>query len=260
MEKGQALITGASSGIGLELAQVMASKGHNLILVARSQKTMEDLAQKLEEQYSIKATVIAKDLSQVEAPKALYEEVMAANLQVDILVNNAGFGDSGLFANANDQKTIDMLQVNVQALTQLTRLFLPAMLSRKSGRVMNVGSTGSFAPTPTMAVYCATKAYVLSFTEALSEEVRGTGVTATVLCPGVTTTGFAKQADTEKSFLVNLYQMTAAAVAKQGYRAMMKGKRRIVTGLFNQLLVISTLLSPNRMILKLGRKMMSKSN
>ncbi|MCD4813940.1 SDR family oxidoreductase [bacterium] len=259
MHKEQALITGASGGIGLELAGIMAKAGHDLILIARNKNALDDLANTLREKHKVKVTVIAKDLSQAQAPKELYKEISAANLTVNILVNNAGFGDSGLFADADEHSTMDMLHVNMQALTRLTRLFLPAMLARKSGRLMNVASTAAFTPTPTMAVYCATKAYILSFTEALSEELRGTGVTATVLCPGVTSTGFAKRADTEAAFFIRLYSMRADTVARQGYKAMMKGKRRIITGVFNKFMVLFTVLTPNGLLVKLGRRMMSKN-
>lgn len=257
MNKELALITGASSGIGMELAKIMARKGHDLILVARRKEAMETLAVELRETHAISVTVFEKDLSRPAASQELYTDIKAADLEVSILVNNAGFGYKANFVDAPQQSSLDMLQLNITSLTDLTRLFLPDMIARKRGKLMHVGSTGSFSPIPTMSVYGATKAYVLSFNDALSEELRGTGVTTTVLCPGATITGFGKHADVETSFMFRFTAMTADTVARQAYNAMMKGKRRIITGLFNKLMVLSIPFVPSGMLLKMSKILMS---
>jgi short-subunit dehydrogenase len=243
-----ALITGASSGIGLELSKLFAADGYNLILVARNTNKLEQLAAELTQAHGakrgIKIVVLPKDLSALQAPREIFEAVQAQGLQVDVLVNNAGFGVLGAFADANLDEAMQMLQLNIAALTALTHLFLPGMLARKQGRILNVGSTGSFGPAPLMAVYGATKAYVLAFSEALSEELRGSNVTVTALCPGVTFTGFQDRSGVHEIGYVRLGGMQADVVARIGYRMMQRGRTVVVPGVINQFLIFSLRLIP----------------
>jgi short-subunit dehydrogenase len=208
-----ALITGASGGIGYELALLFARDGFDCIVVARSRDKLSELATRLESEFRVKTLVIAKDLSRPTAVDEIYEEVTAASKQVDVLVNNAGFPVFGLFVETDLQVELEMLQVNVIALTALTKLFLKGMIERRAGRILNLASTAAFVPGPLMAVYYASKAYVLSFSEALANELRGTGVTVTVLAPGPTRTGFQKRGVMEDSRLVQGEIADAASVA-----------------------------------------------
>jgi uncharacterized protein len=194
-----ALITGASSGIGYELAGLFASSGHDLVLVARNEQRLSRLAEELQQRIGVAVTVLVKDLAAPRAAEEIVVELQNRSLHVDILVNNAGFGEYGPFHETSLERKLQMIQVNVAELTQLTRLLLSGMLERNSGNILNIGSTASFAPGPFVAVYSATKAYVLSFSEALAEELKGTGVTVTVLCPGSTETEFAERAKMTES-------------------------------------------------------------
>jgi len=239
-----ALVTGASSGLGLEYAKLFAAAKHDLLLVARRRDRLEALAAELRSSHAVAAHVVAADLASPEAPQQVFEEARRLGLEVEFLVNNAGLGASGAFAELPLGRELEMIQVNVTALVSLTRLFLPAMLSRKRGRILNVGSTAGFPPGPFMAVYYASKAFVNSFTEALWYELRGTGVTATVSCPGATATEFSGVAGNDRSLLFRLGAASAATVAKQGYRAMMKGKPMVVHGLRNKLTIQSLRLTP----------------
>jgi short-subunit dehydrogenase len=241
---GTALITGASSGLGAEYAKLFAADKHDLVLVARRRDRLEALARELESARGVKARVIAADLSTPGAPAHIAEEVARLGLEIDFLVNNAGFGASGAFAELEPARELEMIQVNIAALVALTRAFLPAMIERRRGRILNVGSTAGFTPGPFMAVYYASKAFVNSFSEALSYELRGTGVTATLSCPGATATEFAEVAGTARSVLFRLGAAPAATVAREGYRAMMKGKPLVIHGLKNKLTVQSLRLSP----------------
>lgn len=230
-----ALVTGASSGIGLELARVLAREGCNLILVARSKGRLEVLSAELEREYGITARVIPADLSRPEAVRALYDQTR--DVQVDVLVNNAGFGAHGNFAESDWATESSMLQVNIHALTELTRLYLPAMKQRGRGEILNVASTAAYQACPGMAVYGATKAYVLSFTEALAVELRGTGVTVTALCPGATRTAFADRATVGDAPLFQRGVMDAAAVAAAGYAGLRAGKTAVIPGWLNKAMV-----------------------
>jgi short-subunit dehydrogenase len=240
-----ALITGASGGIGLELARLCAKGGHDLILVARNQSKLEEIAKYLCGMYGVRAEVIAADLSDPDVPEAIFEEIARRDLAVDVLINNAGFGSWGLFGRADLARQLAMIQLNIASLTVLTRLVLPRMVSQRKGRILNVASTAGFAPGPLMAVYYATKAYVISFSEAISNELQGTGITVTVLCPGPTRTGFAQEAGMVHS---NLFKsptvMDAAPVAAAGYRGMMRGRAIVIPGIANRLLIQSIRLSP----------------
>jgi short-subunit dehydrogenase len=255
-----ALITGASGGIGMELSHLFARDGYNLILVARSVEKLQTLARELEKAHGITATVLPADLSQPEAAHELYRQVHARSLCVDALVNNAGFGIMAELAKASLEDSLEMIQLNVTSLTILTQLFLPDMLKRQSGRILNVGSTGSFSPVPTMAVYAATKAYVLSFSEALTEELRGTGVTVTALCPGVTITGFQARSGVGGARMVAMGSMTAEQVARVGYRALLRGRQVIVPGFLNSLMIFSTRLAPRSWMARISKQLMESGN
>jgi short-subunit dehydrogenase len=225
-----ALVTGASSGLGLELARLFARDGHDLVVVARRRDHLEALATRLAAEHGVAARVIAEDLADPIAPRRIFEELQERRIEVEYLVNNAGFGTHGPFAMADLGRQLAMVQVNTTALTHLTHLFLPPMIARRSGRLLNLGSTAGFQPGPGMAVYYATKAFVNSFTEALGHELRGTGVTATVACPGATATEFPKVAGTQQSRLFHLGAMAAGDVAAHAYRAMMAGKAMSLPG------------------------------
>ncbi len=245
-----ALITGASAGLGLEYARLFAADKHDLVLVARRKDRLEALGADLSKAHGIKVHAIAADLMNAAAPDAIVAEVKRQGLQIAFLVNNAGFGTNGNFAELDPAKELGQVQVNIAALVGLTRAFLPAMLGRKQGRILNIGSTAGFQPGPYMAVYYASKAFVNSFTEALWYELKGTGVTATVSCPGPTATEFLVVAGSDKSKLARMGMMTAAEVARAGYDAMHAGKRMAVHGLKNKLGALSTGLAPQGLLLK----------
>ena len=249
-----ALITGASGGIGLELARLFGADGHDLVLVARRRDELERLAAELEGRHQIRARVLARDLSQPGVPQGIYDELGREGVSVDALVNNAGFGSYGLFAETDARTELDLLQVNVVALTHLTKLFLPGMIQRRRGYVMQVASTAAFQPGPLMAVYYASKAYVLSFSEALSNECRGTGVVVSALCPGPTETGFVAAARMEKSKLFEANVMDARTVAEAGYRGMLEGKRVVIPGLKNALLARTVGFFPRGLVTKVVRR------
>lgn len=220
-----ALITGASNGIGLELAKIHAQKGIDLILVARSKTKLEELAEELSSMYKVNIYVICKDLSLENAAQEVFDEVKSNGQQVDYLINNAGFGDYGFFIERSWEKQKQMIDLNILALTQFTQLFAKEMCARKQGKIMNVASIASFLPGPLMSVYYATKAYVLHFSEAINNEVKDFGVTVTALCPGPTTSGFEAAADLEGSALFKGKKLpTSQEVAQYGFTSMMKGK------------------------------------
>ena len=255
MSTGTALITGASSGIGLELAKLFAAGGFDLVLVARRGDKLEALGKELAQQYGITSQAIAADLADAAAPEELFTQLAAAGVTVDVLVNNAGFGELGPFATIDLATGRRMIQVNITALTDLTKLFLPGMLTRGRGRILNVASTAGFAPGPLMAVYYATKAYVISFSEAVAEELRGSGVSVTVLCPGPTLTEFQSVAHMESTRLFKMpgVVMDAGSVARAGYAGVMRGKRMVVPGFFNLLLPLVIRFSPRAMVVRVAR-------
>ena len=247
-----ALITGASGGIGKEFAEVFASKGNNLILVARNKEKLEEISTAFRQKYKVEVIVIAKDLSDPRSSAELYAEVKDKN--VEYLVNNAGFGEYGMFHKTDLTRELEMINLNIVALTALTKYFVKDMVLRGHGKILNVGSTGSFISGPTMAVYCATKNYVLAFSEALSVELEGTGVTVTCLCPGPTTSGFQKASGSDNSKLFNGKKLPSSMeVAKFGYDAMMKGKMTVIHGLINNLEIFSARLSSRKMAAKIAR-------
>lgn len=249
-----ALVTGGSSGIGFELAKVLARNGIDLVLVARKRDTLEAAAGQLEGQYDVKVYTFAADLRRPDAPESIFDFLRNENIPVDILVNNAGFGLGGEFVDTDLTRELDMIQVNVAALTHLTKLFLPAMLKRRSGHILNVASTAAFQPGPLMAVYYASKAYVLSFSEAIAEELRNRGVSVTALCPGPTRTGFASTAGVGGSRLFNLFGIADAAdVAEFGFQSMMQGKRVAIPGIRNKLVAQANRLSPRALTARVAR-------
>jgi uncharacterized protein len=259
--KNTALITGASGGIGMELAKVHAATGGDLVLVARNKAKLDELKKELEAQYGISVYVIAKDLSVNDATKELEEEKKKAGIDIDYLINNAGFGDFGMFTETNWHKELEMINLNITALTQCTKLYLQDMVVRGTGKIMNVASTAAFQPGPTMAVYCATKAYVLSFTEAISNEVANKGITVTALCPGATESGFQAAAAMQHNALFNNKKLpTAKQVAVYGYAAMLKGKTVAVHGFMNTIMASSVGFMPRALVLKVSRKLLGKES
>ena len=255
-----ALITGASGGIGYELAKLLAKDNYNLVLVARSEEKLQQLKMDLETGYKISAKVITKDLSKMGAVDEICNELEKEKIAIDILINNAGFGDFGKFTETNWQKEAEMIQLNILTLTHLTKLFLKGMIERKSGKILNLASIASFQPCPLMAVYGATKAYVLSFSEAIANELKGTGVTVTALCPGPTKTNFFKAAGNEDSKLVKGKKIpTSKEVAKCGYEAMKKGETVVIHGLKNRILASSIRFAPRNLVTKISRKVIGEN-
>lgn len=246
-----ALVTGASSGIGADLARELARDGHDLILVARREAPMQDLAEELVVHQS-NVTVIAANLGVIDAASRLTAELERRGLaHLDVLVNNAGFGDYANFARAEPTRLSEMIHLNVAALTELTRTFLPGMITRGRGRVLLVGAVDGFAPGPGAAVYHATKAYVLSFGEALCYELQGSGITVTTLCPGPTQTGFCATANRVATavHLQRAGMMTSAAVARRGYLALKEGRSVVVPGMANKLRAAWRRLAPHALVL-----------
>lgn len=230
-----ALITGASGGIGHELARCCAADGRDVVLVARNDARLHEVAREIHREFGVEAIPISTDLTDPGAPDELHILISDRGLHVDILVNNAGFGGWGPLANADLDVIRGMITLNVEALTSLIRLVLPGMVSRKRGRILNVASTAAFQGVPAMAVYAATKAYVLSLTDALAEELRSTSVTASALCPGGTSTDFMARAKMESSAFLDLKFMTPQRVAEVGYAGMLAGRRVIIPGWDNRL-------------------------
>ncbi|MFN7995696.1 MAG: SDR family oxidoreductase [Bryobacteraceae bacterium] len=251
-----ALITGASGGIGEELARIFTARRQDVVLVARGREKLEALSRELSTAHGVQAHVLAADLTDPACPGEVFRTVEEQGLTIDVLVNNAGFGARGAFADLDYEVQGRMIQLNITTLTHLTRLFLPGMLERRTGKILNVASTAAFFPGPLMAVYYASKAYVVSFSEALAEEVRGTGVTVTALCPGATKTNFANVAGNAHSPLFK-NAMDAQAVALAGYDGLMAGERMVVPGSSNKMTVFSSRLAPRAMLAKITRKLNS---
>jgi short-subunit dehydrogenase len=246
------LITGASSGIGRELARLYASDGARLVLIARSEDKLRRLADELAAKYGAEAQVMPADLSRPASPREIVEALARRHIEVDVLVNDAGFGARGSVAEIGVERQQEMIEVNVAALTQLTALLLPGMLERRRGAILNVASTAAFQPAPHQAVYGATKAYVLSFTEALAEEVRGSGVRVSCLAPGPTDTGWAAQAGMLGTRLFRRGVMDAGRVARAGRDGLQQGKTLVIPGLRNRILAFSVRLSPRVVVTKVS--------
>ncbi|MBI4417551.1 MAG: SDR family oxidoreductase [Ignavibacteriales bacterium] len=230
-----ALVTGASGGIGYDLATVFAENGYNVVLVARSEDKLLALANQAQQIFGVSAMVIAKDLTRPESPGEITRELDAAGVFVDILVNNAGFGLLGRFGYSDNGEELGMLQLNVVTPVHLTKLLLPAMLARGSGRILNVASIAGFQPGPFMTNYHATKAYLISFSLGLAEEVRDRGITVSVLCPGPMATGFRARAGIRRRALGGIAEMDSRVVARAAYEGLMAGRPLIVPGFFNKL-------------------------
>lgn len=248
-----ALVTGASFGIGLELARIFAREGYNLVLAARSGDKLRLLSSELEKAHGTRSLILAVDLAEPGAAAYVLDQTTRADVAIDVLANNAGFGQYGLFVENDLEECLRQIQLNVTTLTHLTRLYLPEMVERKSGRILNVASTAAFQPGPLMAVYFATKAYVLHFSEALANELAGTGVTVTCLCPGATATEFHRRASATQMKLLSFGAMDARTVAEEGYRASMTGKPVVIPGFKNWLLAQSVRFSPRPLVTKIAR-------
>ncbi|MEY3245837.1 MAG: hypothetical protein RL253_994, partial [Bacteroidota bacterium] len=234
--------------------------GGDLVLVARNKTKLDELKAELESQFKVSVYTIGKDLSANNSAQEVYDETTKQNIQIDYLINNAGFGDFGMFAETEWNKELQMINLNITTLTQFTKLYLQDMVKRRSGKIMNVASTAAFQSGPTMAVYYATKSYVLHFSEAVDNEVRDKGVTVTTLCPGPTESGFQAAAAMEESNLVKGKKLpTAKEVAEYGYSSMMKGKTVAIHGMMNWIMANSVRFTPRALVVKLTRKIQDKA-
>lgn len=253
------LITGASSGIGLEFSKIFAMNGYNLVLVSQNKEKLEKAKSIISmENNKVEIVTIAKNLATPSAPKEIFDYTQQNSINIDILVNNAGIQVYGNFHDVNIEDTINLMYVNMFAMTKLTRLYIDGMIKRREGKILNLASTGAFQPCPLNSAYCASKAFVLHLSEGIGEELKGTGVTVTTLCPGATKTNFAKRANIEniKIFKGNL--LDPSRVAEIGYRALMKGKSVVITGLSNKLVAESVRFIPRSMVTKIGMNMMKE--
>jgi short-subunit dehydrogenase len=258
---GRVLITGASGGIGYELAKLFAQDKHDLVLVSRNGDKLEEVARELKAAHGARCAVFAGDLAVPGSPDALYAEIKKSSIDIDVLVNNAGFGALGAFYTRPLREQLDMIQLNVTSLAHLTRLFLPEMVARKRGRIVNIASIAAYQPGPFMAVYYASKAFVVSFSEGIANELHGTGVTVTAICPGPTTTGFGKRAGAEKTTLFRKgMTMDAATVARIGYDGMKKNKTIVITGGKNKLLALGGRLAPRSLTANIARSLNEPRN
>lgn len=253
-----ALITGTTSGIGKAFAEKLANKGYNLILVSRDKERLSKQSKQLSQKYGIKVFIIPIDLLEDGAAQKVFNAVNELKVTVQLLINNAGFNEYGVFNKTCLQNEIAMIQLHAICTTEMMKLFIPRMIYNKFGRILNLGSTGSYMPCPYDAVYAATKAYILSVSRGINAELKGTGVSVTTLCPGSTNTAFAHKAGMEKTLLFNLFVMSPETVAEIGYKALMKEKPAVVAGGFNKLLVLLSKLFPSSMI-DICTKMMLKN-
>jgi hypothetical protein len=251
------LVTGASSGIGAEIAKVLAREGHDLVLVARREPELAALADEAKSRYGAETTIVPADLATADGAQRVFDTVTDKGVEVEVLVNNAGLGGHGRFWETDDDVEHRTLAVNVVALTEMTKLFLPGMVKRGAGRVLNVSSTAGFQPGPFMASYYASKAYVLSFTEAIAEELSGTGVTATALCPGVVPTGFQSAADMDPDtpLLKSPGSKSPEYVAQAAYKGMVRGKRIVIPGVLNKFGTQSVRFSPRLVVTKVVKRL-----
>jgi hypothetical protein len=254
MGQERALITGGSVGIGAALADVFAAHGHDLILVARSRDKLEVRARAIREQFGVDVVCLSEDLTDPEGARRLYEAVAGRGLDVHCLVNNAGIGLYGKFAGTDLNAELKMIQLNVTSVVDLTKRFLPAMIARHGGRILNVASTAAFVPGPWMSVYYATKAFLLSFSQAIGYELKESGITVTTLCPGPTHSEFKVRAGSQRSRLFEAFVMDAPRVARVGYDGMMKGKAVAIPGLRNKLIPLAARLAPRPMIAELSHR------
>lgn len=257
MAKETVLITGASSGIGMELAKLFAADGSDLVLVARREERLNELAQELESEHGTQVHVLPKDLSKKTAPKEIFTHLNKEKIQIDVVVNNAGFGNRGTIAELDSDLQMDMVQVNVAALTHLTSLFLPGIVERGHGGILNVGSLAGFQPGPNLAVYYATKAYVLSFTEAMAEEISNPDIKISCLAPGPVRTEFGEKSDLEDSLLFKVSLMDMEPVVKAGYEGFRKGQTIVIPGLKQQLIPFLNRFTPRLIVRKIAKKLNS---
>lgn len=252
---GRAIVTGASGGLGLEFARLLAADGYDLVLIARSAEKLAAIGDDLRTRCGVAVETLAQDLSASDAAATIFARIPAC----DVLINNAGFASNGRFDSIPIAQAREEMQLDIVTLTELTRAYLPGMIERGRGRVMNVASTAAFLPGPFMAVYYAAKAYVLSLSEALGEELRGTGVTVTALCPGATATGFQDRANMKSSLLFSVLRVAdAPSVARAGYRGMLRGRSIVVPGVMNKIVAFSPRLAPRRLLLWVSRKLVEE--
>lgn len=256
--KSYALITGATSGIGLELAEIHASKKGNLILVGRNSAKLSELKRELTDKYKIDVVAFSVDLSKADRVTKLIHRIKDQRLKVKYVINNAGFGLYGHFKDENIDRNLEMVDLNIRALTQLSHAFLSDMLQDNKGYIMNVGSVASFLPGPLMSVYYASKNFVLAFSQALGNELKGTGISVTCLCPGPTQTNFTKTARGENAKMLNSNLMSGKDVAQIGYEAMLKRKTISIPGFKNKLIVCLAKFLPRKTTLKMVRKVTGK--
>ncbi len=255
-----ALITGASSGIGKELAELFAMDGYDLVLVARNEDGLKRVANDLASRFKISVRVLPKDLSLPSAPDEIFDELKKSSIKIDVLVNNAGFGSHGAFIETDLKTSLEMIQVNVSALTHLTRLFAPEMVKKGGGKILNLASVAAFPPGPYMNVYYSTKAYVLSFSVGLNAEFEGTGVSVTVLCPGPTVTNFQKRIGLSSGDMFNLKSMDPKKVAKIGYEGMKKNKVIVIPGFSNSISIFFMKFIPKKTLSKIVAKIQKQRN
>ena len=254
-----ALITGASSGIGRELAIIHAQNGHNLVLIARRKDRLKKLKKELEEKYETKVVLFSIDLSEEDAPEQIFRFTEKHKINIDFLINNAGVGDYGFFHNSDWKRQKSMLNLNIKTLTHLTHLYLPGMIKKDRAYIMNVASTAAFQPGPLMSVYYASKHYVLAFSEALANELSDTAVTVTTLCPGPTESEFQQKANMQKSKLFDLMPVASSKdVAEYGFKAMLNGKRVAVYGAGNKFLAKVVGLFPRNMVTAIARRIQER--
>lgn len=257
--KSTLLITGASGGIGKEFAIIAAKDQNDVVLVARREDQLKQICSQISTEYKVKADYIIADLSEFGSAENLYKEVINRGFKINYLINNAGFGDYGNFVERKLDKYQQMIHLNVTSLTELTWLFAKDMIKAKRGGILNIASTAAMQPDPYMAVYGATKSFVANFTEALSYELKGTGVTATVLSPGPTTTAFFDEAQMHDSKMANASMMPADKVAQIGYKAMMEGKLHVTAGLMNAIMgFFSGLIPPSQLKLRVAAGILGK--
>ena len=257
--KKTALITGASSGIGLELARIFAREGHDLLITARRKERLNGLKKELEQEFGIEVNTFPVDLADIDSPQKLYDFTQKQSLSVHFLVNNAGVGDYGLFHKSDWNRQAAIIDLNIRALTHLTHLFLPSMVEKESAHILNIASTAAFQPGPFMSVYYASKNYVLAFGEAIANELQDTGVTVTTLCPGPTESEFQKLANMEKSKLFDrLPVATSKQVADYGYKTMLQGKRVAIYGALNRIAPKIVSLFPRKFVTAVVRKIQER--
>ena len=257
MAKETVLITGASSGLGMELAKLFAADGSDLVLVARREERLNELAEQLKSEHGVEVHILPKDLSKKSAPKEIFSHLNKENIQIDIVVNNAGFGNKGNVADLDTDLQLDMIQVNLVALFHLTRLFIPGIIERGYGGILNVGSLAGFQPGPNLAVYFATKAFVLSFTEALAEEVSNPNIKISCLAPGPVKTEFGEKSDLEDSLLFKVSLMDMEPVVKAGYQGFRKGQTIVIPGLKQQIVPFLNRFTPRLLVRKIAKKLNS---